>query len=129
MAMDIPQFRLDFPEFESAVVYPDSMITLWSTLGEKLTSVDVFGDVYSMAVQLFTAHSIVIAAKNVRESSVGANVGAEAGAISSKTVGSRSVSYDSASSSQANAGYFNQTIYGRQYYSLVQLFGTGCYQL
>lgn len=127
--MDIAQFRLDFPEFANTTMYPDSMIIFWSSIGERITSIYVFGDNYNAVIELFTAHSITIAGQNLQASNFGANVGSTGGAVSSKTVGSGSVSYDTSGSLEKNAGYFNQTTYGRQYYSLVMLYGMGCFQL
>jgi len=62
--MDIAQFRLDFPEFSDIVKYPDSMIEFWSNLGEQMLDQDRLMSVYVQAVELFTAHNIVIAYQN-----------------------------------------------------------------
>lgn len=127
--MDIPLFRTDFPEFADSVRFPDSTVTFWSTLGEQLISSDRFGGVYTQAVELFTAHSIVLAAGNVTASAASGLPGGAGGLVSSKAVGSVNISYDNASSIIPSAGHWNQTIYGRQYIQLVRLMGHGCYQL
>jgi hypothetical protein len=127
--MDIPQFRLDFPEFSDALVYTNNIITFWSNLGEQVISSDAFGSVYTQAVNLFTAHNISLAIKNIEQSSAGGQPGTIGGAIESKAVGSVNISYDTTDASYKDAGFWNQTVYGRQYFYLVKLFGQGCYQL
>jgi hypothetical protein len=127
--MDIALFRTDFPEFADSVRFPDSTITFWSGLGEQLISEDRFGDMRTQAVELFTAHNIVLAAGNVAASAAGGLPGGSGGLVASKAVGSVNVSYDNASVMLPNAGHWNQTTYGRQYIQLVRLLGNGCYQL
>ena len=127
--MDIAQFRTDFPEFADAVRFPNGTITFWSGLGEKLNSQDKFGDMWVQAVELFTAHNLVLAAGNVAASAAGGLPGGTAGTVQSKAVGSVNVSYDTAGAMETNAGHWNQTTYGRQYIRLARLIGQGCYQL
>lgn len=127
--MDITQFRTQFPEFADAARYTDDTITFWSGIGEQLISADRFGNLFTQAVSLFTAHNLVLQAGNIASSASGAIPGTTGGAVASKTVGSVSVSYDNASAMEPGAGHWNQTVYGRQYVQLVRLFGQGCYQL
>lgn len=127
--MDLAQFRLDFPEFSDTSRFPDPSLTFWSGMGERLISADRFGDLYTQAVELFTAHNITLAAQNAAASAAGGLPGGAGGPISSKAVGSVNVSYDNASVMLPNAGHWNQTVYGRQYIQLVRLIGQGAYQL
>ncbi len=120
--MDIALFRIDFPEFADGARFPSSTITFWSNLGEQLISADRFGSIFTQAVELFTAHNIVLAAGNVSTAAAG-------GVVASKSVGSVKVSYDTTSAMETGAGHWNQTIYGRQYIRLTRLIGQGCYQL
>lgn len=116
--MNIPQFRIDFPEFADVVRFPDATISFWSAIGEQQISADRFGGLYVQAVELFTAHNIkIVSQKN------------SGGALASKTVGSVSYSYDTASSMTPGAGHWNQTTYGRQYIQLARMIGAGCVQL
>lgn len=123
--MDITQFRADFPEFASTQTYPDSMITYWSTLAEKLHFEPRFGDVYNNVIELYTAHCISIQADDIRVSTVGGIPAGNAGAVSSKEVGTVSVDYDTTWSFENNGGWFNTTIYGRQYLQLARMYGKG----
>lgn len=127
--MNIVQFRIDFPEFSDNVRFTDAMLNFWAGVGENLISEERFGTSYTYALSLFLAHNIVLAATNEASADAGGIAGGSAGAIQSKTVGSVSVSYDTASSMLPNAGHWNQTIYGRQYLQLVKLFGQGCIHL
>lgn len=127
--MDIAKFRNDFPEFADASRYTPTMLTFWSSMGEKLISANRFGDLFTQAVELFTAHNAVLAAGNKTASATGALPGQAGGVVASKAVGSVNVSYETASAMETDAGHWNQTTYGRQYIRLARLIGQGCYQL
>lgn len=127
--MVIATFRTHFPEFASTVNYPDAMITFWSTIAEKMVRQCRWDDMYESGVELFTAHSIVLAKSNVDASAVGGLPGQVSGPTQSKTVGSASVSYDTNASLELNAGHWNMTTYGKQFIHLARLFGAGAVQL
>lgn len=126
--MDTARFRTDFPEFSSTTMFPDSQVTFWGDIAEELVAVDRFGNLRVQAVELFAAHSLVLAAQSQSASATGAIPSGNAGAVSSKAVGSTNLSYDS-SAMELNAGHWNQTTYGRQYIRLARLMGAGCVQL
>lgn len=127
--MDIAVFRAAFPEFTDTAVYPAAQITFWSAVAEKLVNQDVWQDMYINAVQLLTAHEITLATQNRKAAAIGGIPGGTSGQQSSKTVGSVSVAYDTTSSAEKDAGYYNSTIYGKQFYHLTRLFGAGAMQL
>lgn len=129
MTFSVSQFRSDFPEFASATTFPDSMVTFWSGLGLNLISDTLFGVLYDQAIELFTAHNITMAAQNRAAVTAGSLPGATGGAIASKSIGSVSVSYNNQSVMLANAGHWNQTVYGRQYIQLVRMVSPGVMQL
>lgn len=126
--MDITRFRIDFPEFANVTMFPDAQVTMWGEVAEEFVSVDKWGIIRPKAVELFAAHSLVLAAQSQSASATGAIPSGNAGAISSKSVGSANVSYD-ASAMELNAGHWNQTTYGRQYIRLARMIGAGCVQL
>lgn len=119
--MDIAQFRLNFPLFANTTKYPDSMVTFWSTLAEAQIVVDRWGDVYSQAVELYTAHHLIIAADG--------NIGKQTGLQNNKAIGDVSVGYDTTSTIELNAGHWNLTTYGRMFIRLARMYGAGCIQL
>lgn len=127
--MDVTQFRTDFPEFADEDVYTDSMCNFWAGLGQKINSEEVFGNAYIELIELFTAHNLSIQASNIAVSSVGGVPTGNGGAISSKTVGSVSVDYDSMSAAVADAGDYNLTSYGRQYVTLRRMMSHGVMQV
>lgn len=127
--MDIATFREAFPEFTSEVAYPDAQITFWSGVAEKMVVEDIWGDMYDNAVMLYVAHEITLARQNAAAGSVGGTPGSSGGPPSSKTVGSVSVAYDAANTAEKNAGWWNLTTYGKQFYRLMMIFGAGCIQL
>ncbi len=123
--MDVALFRGNFVEFADPIKYPDTLLEFWADIGERLTSIDRYGDIYPHAVDLFVAHNIAVAAR----SASGSIPGLPSGAITSKSVGSVSVSYDTSSAMTPGAGHWNLTTYGAQYARLARLFGAGVVQL
>jgi hypothetical protein len=127
--MNIDTFRTTFPEFNDASQYPTAMIMFWSAVAEMTLSADRWGEMYDHGMSLFVAHHIAIAASNKSASTSGGTPGQSLGVVQSKSVGSVSVSYDTSSSTEMNAGHWNQTIYGRQYIRLARTLWPVLYQL
>lgn len=127
--MDIPNFRTEFPEFSDTVVYPTPMIQFWADLAEIQVRECVWKRVWPTGVKLYVAHELVIAAQNVKAAQNGGAPGLSGGIANNKTVGSVTVGYDSQSTSEKNAGFYNLTTYGKQFYRLAMMFGAGCIQL
>lgn len=127
--MDVTQFRKDFPEFADPNRYTLGMVTLWSTLGERLVKDTRLGDMRPMAVQLFTAHNIALAYSNAKAGAAGGSPGMTSGRVTSKSVGDVSVTYDASAGIITGAGHWNLTTYGVQFLQLVELVGMGALQL
>ena len=127
--MNIDTFRIMYPEFNDVAQYPTAMIMFWSAVAEMTLSSDRWGEMYDHGMSLFVAHHISIAAANKATSASGGTPGQSLGVVQSKSVGSVSVSYDTSSSTEMNAGHWNQTIYGRQYIRLARRLGPVLYQL
>lgn len=127
--MDIPTFRTEFPEFADSSVYPDAQITFWATVAEAQVLLNIWGALQTQGVKLYVAHEITLAQQNFKAASNGGVPGSSGGIANSKTVGSVSVSYDSNSTSEKDAGWWNLTTYGKQFYRLARIFGAGCHQL
>ena len=119
--MTIATFRTDFPEFTDVVKYPDAMITFWSTIAEAQVSLDRWGDIRPQAVELFTAHHLMMAYNN--------KLGKRIAIQQSKAVGDVSVSHDTVTSAELNAGHWNLTTYGQMFIRLARMYGAGCIQL
>lgn len=123
--MNVALFRGNFVEFADPIKYPDTLLEFWADIGERLTSIDRYGDIYQHAVDLFVAHNIAVAAR----SGSGSIPGLPSGVITSKSVGSVRVSYDTSAAMTPGAGHWNLTTYGAQYARLARLFGAGVVQL
>jgi len=122
-------FRAAFPEFASTVTYPDAMLNFWASVAEKMVVEDIWQDMYTNAIYLYVAHEITLARQNVKASTTGGTPGQSGGPAQSKAVGAVSVSYDSQVTSEKDAGWWNLTTYGKQFFRLQQMFGAGCIQL
>ena len=127
--MDIAQFRLDFPEFSDSVRYPDSQITFYSTIAETMTNADKWKTLWLQGVELYVAHEITLAAQSSQAGQNGSVPGQQGGPINSKAVGSVNVGYDTVTGSEKNAGWWNLTSYGKQYFRLSRMIGVGAVQL
>jgi hypothetical protein len=125
----VAELRAAFPEFTDPVNYPDAMITFWMAVAGKLLNACRFDDMLDHAIMLFTAHHIVIAKREKDAAAGGGNPGAIQGMVASKSVDKVSVAYSSESSTYADAGFWNLTTYGLQYWNLIKMFGAGGIQL
>ena len=126
--MDVAQFRLDFPEFASETFYTSSMVNFWASIAEKMLDLSRWGDLYTQGQSLYVAHNLVIQRRNIAGASAGTS-GLSTGVMSSKSVGSVSVSYDNQIATMPNAGQWALTVYGLQYLQLARLIGAGAVQL
>lgn len=129
MTFNIGVFRTSFPEFADKVAYPDQMIELWSGLAQQQVRASVWKTSWLVGVSLYTAHELVLAAQNVKASEVGGTPGVQGGIANTKTVGQATVGYDTTSTAEKDAGYWNTTNYGRQFIRLVRIFGAFAIQL
>ena len=128
---DKAAFRAAFPEFADTARYPDAMLDFWSGIGERLIFPQQhrWGTLYDYGIQLFVAHNITLAAQNVAASASGGVPGNISGPTASKSVGSVSVSYDTASSIEPNAGHWNLSTYGKMLIHLARMIGAGGIQI
>lgn len=127
--MDITAFRSEFPEFTDVTVYPDAQLTFWATIAEQQVVLNVWNDLYTFGVKLYVAHEITLAALNAKAAAVGGTPGQSGGIASSKAVGAVNVTYDPNTTTEKDAGWWNLTLYGKQFFRLVKIFGAGCVQL
>lgn len=127
--MDIPTFRAAFPEFADTTKYPTESVTFWATVAEVQVRQRAWGALWSQGVMLYVAHEMVLANQNVKASKVGGSPGQSGGIATNKTVGSMSVTYDSANTSEKDAGWWNLTNYGKQFIHLARVVGARPIQL
>lgn len=129
MTFDIGAFRTAFPEFASNVTYPTEQIQFWVNLAQLQVDKCVWKRAWNTGVSLYVAHEIALSALNARAASFGGTPGVSGGIANTKTVGSATVGYDTVSTAEKDAGYWNLTNYGKQFIHLARIFGAGCIQL
>lgn len=127
--MDISEFRTEFPEFSDTTVYPSAQITFWAGVAEKMVLKNIWCNMWATGVKLYVAHEITLAAQYKKASAVGGVPGSSGGIANNKTVGSVTVGYDSSTTTEKDAGWWNLTNYGKQFIRLARIFGAGAIQL
>jgi len=136
----VSSFRLDFPEFSSTADYPPSAVTYYIALSNLLLNQNRFGPpaatvtnpptcMFDMAQELFVAHHLVLERAAQVAAAGGGLPGEARGAVSSKSTGPISISYDSGASLDPKAGHWNDTEYGKRFWKLVMIFGAGVIQV
>lgn len=129
MTFDVAAFRKSFPEFNDTEKYPTPMVNFWVGLATAMVDSSRWGTQWNTGVSLYVAHELTLARQNVQAASVGGAPGQQGGIASQKTVGGVSVQYDPQTSTEKDAGWWNKTTYGQQFYRLARIFGAGAVQL
>jgi len=125
----VSDFRRDFPQFADTTKYPDPVIQFRLNLADTLIDGSAMGDMFPYMVELFVAHYMVLYAADSASEAVGGAGGASSGVVASKSVDKVSVSYDNSSTLNADAGFWNYSRYGAEFYQMLMLFGYGGVQL
>lgn len=124
------QFREMFPQFENTTTYPTPMISARLALADVLLSESRFGEeIFPYVVGLFVAHYMALYAADMRGVAVGSAGGANSGVQTSKSVDKVSVSYDASVTLNPDAGFWNNTRYGSEFWEYLMIFGAGAIQL
>jgi hypothetical protein len=127
--MTAAQFLAIFGEFGNVTLYPTATITFWLSIAAQMIDPQRWGTMTNQGTALLTAHYLVLAQQATTDAALqnagyGA-LGSVNGVESSKSVDGVSVSQDVASITIANAGMFNKTSYGIQYWQLARWMGAG----
>ena len=121
--------RTMYPEF-TAAIYPDATIADWLETAELLVNRPRFGRLADKAVLAVAAHYLATAqAAQATAQRTGSAGGVPSGAVTSKSVGGGSISYDPSIGSVAGSGIYNATSYGRLFVTWTRMFGAGGVQL
>jgi hypothetical protein len=118
------QFRLLFPAFGDKSVYTDAMIQTWLNMAPLNSS--VWGDMYQLGQGLWTAHEL---AKFGPGGYTSQNIFGVGGIPASKSVNGVSISYDTSMGVDPEAGQYNMTLYGRQFWSMMKFLPIGPFQM
>lgn len=127
--LTVAQFRELLPEFADTSKYSNTTLQLWLGIAANMLDVNRWADYYNIGISYFVAHKITTSLISQRAAQSGGIPGSQAGAISSKSVGGLSVSFDSSSTAVSGAGNWNMTSYGREFYSLAMMIGMGPIQV
>jgi hypothetical protein len=122
MPLSSSDFRQRYPAFGDTVKYPPGSVELYIELAYDALNKRRFTDKWlDFAAGLYTAHMLTL------DGAQGGAQGADSlsGLVQSANVDSVSVTFDTASVVDMNAGHWNETTYGRRYYRLLRMFGAG----
>ncbi len=128
-SITVQEFRESFPQFTEEL-FSDARVQFYLTLAGKSLSAERWEELLPEGTSLFVAHYLTLEKEATKAVDGTGGIAAAAGAVisSSKTVGGVSLSESragSAATGNLNAGHWNDTIYGKQYWQLVQLVGVG----
>jgi hypothetical protein len=112
---DINQFLLDFPQFADVNEYSQDTILFWDSYSSLFFNVIRWGRFYLTGRALLLAHNLTLSKQEGRVK----------GLLTDKSVDSVSGSFDVSQLTIENAASYNSTVYGIQYYKLVQIIGAG----
>lgn len=130
--MDVAGFRQTFPEFGTTPgtgAFTDARITFWLTLATTLLQSERWANMLDHALALFTAHHLCLDKRNLDAAQLGGAVGEVKGPLSGRSVHDVSNSYDASKIQFEQAGHWNTTTYGLQFYALLRLAGAGPLEL
>ncbi|MGA9607006.1 MAG: DUF4054 domain-containing protein [Rouxiella badensis] len=123
-------FRLLFPIFSDTTKYPDIRLTARLAVADQLLNENVTGvELFPYYAGLFVAHYMYLDAADNRSSAVGGAGGANSGVLTSKSVDKVSMSYDASMTMNPDAGFWNNSRYGSEFWEYMMLFGAGGIQL
>ena len=125
----VQQFRTDFPQFSSATLYSDAQVQFRLNLADIQLDQNRLGRMFPFMVELFVAHYLTLQAGDDRSAAMGRAGGSNSGVVSSKSVDKVSVSYDNSSTLSADAGFWNFSRYGAEFWQMLMMFGYGGIQL
>lgn len=104
------EFRQLLPEFDDPVKYPDVRIAMYLGIAPQWVDADRWGLSATLGTALFVAHYLTWASLKATDAT-------PRGALTSKKVGDVSNTFADAGSA-ADAGWWNSTKYGRQWWDL-----------
>lgn len=129
MAVTASSFLENYREFSKASIYADEDVAYYLALAGLMLNADRWGPMIDIGTELFVAHHLSLETMARAEAKRGLPPGAARGALSGSSVDKVSYSYDTTSVSEADAGHWNLTIYGKRYWRLVQMHGAGPVQV
>ena len=124
--LDESTFRQTMPMFADVDQFPSAQFNFYLKLGVKLLPESRWDDLLDDGLTFYVAHYLTLYARDMAFVDVGGKV---VGNETSKSVDGVSKSMDVSSVLNADAGHWNQTTYGIQFYQLMMMVGAGGIQL
>ena len=121
----IPDFINTFPEFKNENTFPSTRVQFWLGIAESMVNQRRWGVLYNQGVFLLLAHYLVLDARHRQAIEAGSLPGIPEGLDTAQDVDDVSYNADVKSITLANAGIFNSTEYGIQFYQLAKWRGMG----
>ncbi|RZG63911.1 DUF4054 domain-containing protein [Acinetobacter bouvetii] len=122
-------FRESMPMFSSESDYPAFQFNFYLKLGLRLLNDRRWCDLRDEGLTFFIAHYLTLYRRSMLASSIGGDAGKITGNETSKSVDSVSKSMDVSGILNTDAGHWNQTTFGLQFYQLAMMIGAGGIQL
>lgn len=127
--LDESTFRQTMPAFASVDDYPSAQFNFYLKLGVKLLPESRWDDLLDDGLTFFVAHYLVLYARDMSFVDIGGIGGKVVGNETAKSIDSVSKSMDVSGILMTDAGHWNQTTFGIQFYQLMQMIGAGGIQL
>lgn len=127
--LDESTFRQTMPAFASVDDYPSAQFNFYLKLGVKLLPESRWDDLLDDGLTFFVAHYLVLYARDMSFVDIGGIGGKVVGNETAKSIDGVSKSMDVSGVLMTDAGHWNQTIFGIQFYQLMQMIGAGGIQL
>lgn len=126
--LTLKAFRAAYPSFTESL-YPDQAVQIRLLMADKFFSPGRWSApaIRDHAMGLYAAHFLELQGSHANGGS--GHGGSASGLIASKSVDGASVSFDTATGSFADAGFWNLSPYGKELWYLMQVFGAGAIQL
>ena len=123
--------RTNRPEFASTTAFPDAAIQRLLDRAYRLMDPNRWRDILDDGVEAWVAHFLTIARRNVIAAATGdgSGVGETTGMVNSESVDKVSVGYDTGSIALLDAGPYNSTTYGQEFWQLASIISIGGFQL
>lgn len=129
MALTPASFRQQYPEFTDPGDYSDAAITLHLGVAVSMLDPVRWDSAIDLGVGLWVAHFLVLSRRDQLAANAGGAPGAAQGMLTSKTVDKVSASYDAASISLEDQGFWGMTTYGMRLLKFARMMGAGGAQL
>lgn len=127
--IDVATFRNNTgTAFADAQKYPDAQVLFYITFAYTMMNAARWGSLLDYGATLFTAHWLALAALAASGGTNGVP-GTAVGIVTGGTVDKVSYTKDVEALMDKNAGHWNMTIYGLQYWDLVKMVGAGPIQI